>query len=104
MLAETIQHTNHVCSLPTGSTIRSSPGEAMHTPLIIMPEMAIAVICPESGKSLKHQELIIILQYKSIKCGQPQIKFAGFTKPILSDLFANQACHQDAKQHMVHLY
>jgi hypothetical protein len=26
------------------------------------------------------------------------MKFAGFIKPIVSDLFANQACHQDAKQ------
>jgi hypothetical protein len=28
-----------------------------------MPEMANTVICPESGKSLKHQELITILWY-----------------------------------------
>jgi hypothetical protein len=47
MLAETVQHANHVFSLPTGSTIRSPPHEAMDTPIIIMPEMADAVICPE---------------------------------------------------------
>jgi hypothetical protein len=29
-----------------------------------MPEMANAVICPETGKSLKHQELITQLRYK----------------------------------------
>jgi hypothetical protein len=29
-----------------------------------MPEMANAVICPETGKSLKHQELITKLRYK----------------------------------------
>jgi hypothetical protein len=28
-----------------------------------MPEMANAVICPETGKSLKHQELITKLRY-----------------------------------------
>jgi hypothetical protein len=29
-----------------------------------MPETANAVICPETGKSLKHQELITKLRYK----------------------------------------
>jgi hypothetical protein len=32
--------------------------------VIILPEMANAVICPETGKSLKHQELITKLRYK----------------------------------------
>jgi hypothetical protein len=32
--------------------------------IIILPEMANAVICPETGKSLKHQELITKLRYK----------------------------------------
>jgi hypothetical protein len=36
----------------------------MDIPIIIMPEMANAVICPESGKSLKHRELITTLLYK----------------------------------------
>jgi hypothetical protein len=31
---------------------------------IIMPQMANAVICPETGKSLKHQDLITQLRYK----------------------------------------
>jgi hypothetical protein len=62
MLAETIKHANHVFSLPTWSRIRSPPWEAMDTPIIIMPEMDNAVICPESGKSLKYQELITILR------------------------------------------
>jgi hypothetical protein len=64
MFAETILHPNHVLSLPTGSTIMSSPQEAMDTPIIIMPEIANAAICPESGKSLKYQELITMLRYK----------------------------------------
>jgi hypothetical protein len=29
-----------------------------------MPEMANAVICPETGKSLKHQDFITKLRYK----------------------------------------
>jgi hypothetical protein len=29
-----------------------------------MPEMANAVLCPETGKSPKHQELITTLRYK----------------------------------------
>jgi hypothetical protein len=32
--------------------------------IIIVPEMANAVICPERGKSLRHQELITKLRYK----------------------------------------
>jgi hypothetical protein len=63
ILAETIQQANHVFSLPTGSTLRSPPHETTDTPIIIMPEMTNAVICPESGKSLKHQKLITMLRY-----------------------------------------
>jgi hypothetical protein len=32
--------------------------------IIIMPEIANAVICPDTGKSLKHSELITLLRYK----------------------------------------
>jgi hypothetical protein len=32
--------------------------------VILLPEMVNAVICPETGKSLKHQELITKLRYK----------------------------------------
>jgi hypothetical protein len=64
MLAETIKQANHVFSLPTWSTLRLPPQEVTDTPIIIMPEMANAVICPESGNSLKNQELITMLRYK----------------------------------------
>jgi hypothetical protein len=64
MLAETIQQANHVFSLPTGPTIRSPTQNTKDTPIIIMPEMANAVICPDTGKSLEHQELITMLRYK----------------------------------------
>jgi hypothetical protein len=58
MLAET------VLSLPTGPSIRSPAKNIKDTPIIIMPEMANAVICPDIGKSLKQQELIAVLRYK----------------------------------------
>jgi hypothetical protein len=64
MLAETVQHANHVFSLPTGPEIRSPASKTKNTPVIIMPEMANALICPDTGKSLKHQELITMLRYK----------------------------------------
>jgi hypothetical protein len=32
--------------------------------IIIMPEMANAVICPDTGKSMKHNELITKLRYR----------------------------------------
>jgi hypothetical protein len=34
--------------------------------IIILPEMVNAVICPETGKTLKHQELITKLRYKKM--------------------------------------
>jgi hypothetical protein len=62
MLAEKIQQANHVFSLPIGSTIRLPPQEVTDTPIIVMPEMSNAVICPESGNSLEHQKLITMLR------------------------------------------
>jgi hypothetical protein len=38
--------------------------------IIIMPEMTNSVICPETGKTLKHQELITKLRY-TIKWMRP---------------------------------
>jgi hypothetical protein len=64
MLAETLQQANHVFALPRGPTIRSPADNTKNTPTIIKPEMANAVICPDTGKSLKHQELITMLRYK----------------------------------------
>jgi hypothetical protein len=64
MIAETISQANHCFSIssnpdPKNSTILSGTNE-----VIILPEMANAVICPETGISLKHQELITKLRYK----------------------------------------
>jgi hypothetical protein len=65
MMAETITHTNHCfyLSAQTKYTHQSSTS----TDMLNLPEMANAVICPETGKFLKHQELITKLKYK-IKC------------------------------------
>jgi hypothetical protein len=64
MLADTVQQANHVFSLPPGPSIRSSEENTKDTPVIIMPDMANTVICPDTVKSLKHQELITMLMYK----------------------------------------
>jgi hypothetical protein len=56
MLAETVQQENHFFSLSTGTTVRKPIIIAKTAPVIIIPEMANAVICPDTGKSLKHQE------------------------------------------------
>jgi hypothetical protein len=62
MMAETLAHVNHCFSISpkTKSNHPSTP----KTKIVIFPEMANAVICPETGKSLKHQELITELRYK----------------------------------------
>jgi hypothetical protein len=64
MLTETVQQANHVFSLTTGTALRSPESTTKNTPVIIMPEMTNAVICPDTGKSLKHQKLITMLRYK----------------------------------------
>jgi hypothetical protein len=64
MLAETVQQAYHVFSLPTGPVIKTANSATKNAPVIIMPEMANAGICPDTGKSLKHQEPITILRYK----------------------------------------
>jgi hypothetical protein len=62
MLAETINHENHCFSISAQTKYTLQP--SANTDVIILPEMANAVICPETGKSLKHQELITKLRYK----------------------------------------
>jgi hypothetical protein len=63
MMAETLAQANHYFLFqPTPKSIihPSTP----KTGSVILPEMSNAVICPETGKSLKHQELITKLKYK----------------------------------------
>jgi hypothetical protein len=62
MIAETINQANHCFSFPTTPKLTT---KIIHNEqIIVMPEMANDVICPETGKSLKHQELITKLRYK----------------------------------------
>jgi hypothetical protein len=62
MMAETLTQANHCFSISPNTKINhpSTP----KTKIVSFPEMANAVICPETGKSLKHQELITKLKYK----------------------------------------
>jgi hypothetical protein len=67
MIAETISQANHCFSISTNQEPKNSTKLSGNNQVIILPEMANAVYCPETGKSLKHQELITKLRYK-IKC------------------------------------
>jgi hypothetical protein len=62
MLAENTTQANHCFSISSQTKYTHQP--SANTDVIILPEMANAVICPETGKSLKHQELITKLKYK----------------------------------------
>jgi hypothetical protein len=64
MIAETIGQENHCFSISTNQDPKKSTNLSGNNKVIILPEMANAVICPETGKSLKHQELITKLRYK----------------------------------------
>jgi hypothetical protein len=64
MIAETINQANHCFSIPSTPGPKTTEKVNGNNQVIIMPEMANAVICPETGKSLKHQELITKLRYK----------------------------------------
>jgi hypothetical protein len=63
MLAETLAQANYCFSLLANSTCCRSSNPT--SPIVLSPEMANAVICPETGRSLKHQELITKLKYKN---------------------------------------
>jgi hypothetical protein len=62
MIAETINQANHCLSFST--TPKLTKKNIHNDQIILMPETENAVICPETGKSLKHQELITKLRYK----------------------------------------
>jgi hypothetical protein len=62
MLAKTMTQENHCFSISAQTKYTHEP--SANTDVIILPEMVNAVICPETGKSLKHQELITKLKYK----------------------------------------
>jgi hypothetical protein len=64
MIAETINQANHCFSISTNPKPKNTVKLNGNNQIIHLPEMANAVICPETGKSLKHQELITKLRYK----------------------------------------
>jgi hypothetical protein len=64
MMAETISQANHCISISAHPKTQNSKTGSSNKEVIILPEMADAVICPETGKSLKHQELITQFRYK----------------------------------------
>jgi hypothetical protein len=62
MMAETINQAHHCFTISAQTKYTQQP--SANTEVIILPEMANTVICTETGKSLKHQELITKLRYK----------------------------------------
>jgi hypothetical protein len=64
MMAETINQANHCFTLSAQPKTQYTKKPSKNTEVILLPEMANAVIFPETGKSLKHQELITKLRYK----------------------------------------
>jgi hypothetical protein len=63
-MAETINQANHCFSISAQPKTQNSKKPSDNTEVILLPEMANAVIFPETGKSLRHQELITKLRYK----------------------------------------
>jgi hypothetical protein len=64
MLEETVQPTNHIFPFPIGPSVTPVLLAPINKQVIIMREMANAFICPDTGTSLKHNELIKLLRYK----------------------------------------
>jgi hypothetical protein len=63
LMAEALNHTNHCFSISPHTQKQKTKNSMTNDNVIIMPEMANAVICPDTGKSLKHNELITKLRY-----------------------------------------
>jgi hypothetical protein len=64
MMSETINQANHCFAVSAQPKTQYMKKPSDNTAVILLPEMANAVICPVTGKSLKHQELITKLRYK----------------------------------------
>jgi hypothetical protein len=64
MMAEAINQANHCFSISLHRANHKPKTSIARNEVIIMPEMGNTVICPETGKSLKHNELITKLNYK----------------------------------------
>jgi hypothetical protein len=64
MIAETINQANHCFNIPANPGPKNTVKVNGNIQVILLPEMANAVICPKTCNSLKHQELITELKYK----------------------------------------
>jgi hypothetical protein len=64
MKAETISQENRSFTISKHITNQNPKIRLSSKEVSIMPEMANAIICPDTGKSLKHHELITKLRYK----------------------------------------
>jgi hypothetical protein len=98
MIAETINQANHCFSISTSPTLKNSAKLSGNDQVIILPEMENAVICPETGKSLKHQELITKLRYK-IKWMRSTVNEINrlYNKKTQLDSYADQISQRGAK-------
>jgi hypothetical protein len=63
-MAETINQANKCFTISAQPKTQYSKKPSDNTKVIPFPEMANAVFSPETGKSLKHQELITKLRYR----------------------------------------
>jgi hypothetical protein len=63
-MAEAISQANHCFTISTHPKNQNPKINISNKEVIILPEMANAVICPETGKSLEHHKLITKLRYK----------------------------------------
>jgi hypothetical protein len=97
MMAEPISQANHCFSISAHPKTQNSTILSSNKKVIILPEMANAVICPETGKSLKHQELITKLRYK-IKWMRPQqTKSTDYTTLTQFDSYSGQISQKDER-------
>jgi hypothetical protein len=64
MMAESLNQAHHCFSISPNEQKQQTKSSMTNDNIIIMPEMANAVICPDTGKSLKHNELITKLRYR----------------------------------------
>jgi hypothetical protein len=64
MMDEAINQANHCLSISSHKPKQKSTLSISSNEVIIMPDMANAVICPDTGKSLKHNKLITKMKYK----------------------------------------
>jgi hypothetical protein len=96
MMAETINQANHCFTISAQTQYTKKSGN--NTEVILLPEMANAVICPETGKSLKHQELITKLRYKIkwMRSTANEIK-TGFITRTQFDSYTGQISQKDEK-------